>query len=44
MDFYEEIISNIDNDSIIHLMTELGADRYVEREDWHGRPLAQSAD
>ena len=33
MDFYEEIISNIDNDSIIHLMTELGADRYIERED-----------
>ena len=33
MDFYEEIISNIDDNSIIHLMTELGADRYIERED-----------
>ena len=31
---YAEIISNLNTDSIIHLMTELGADRYDDREDF----------
>lgn len=31
---YAEIISNLDTDSVIHLMTELGADRYDDREDF----------
>lgn len=31
---YAEIISNLDTDSVIHLMTELGADRYDNREDF----------
>jgi len=31
---YVEIISNLDTDSVIHLMTELGADRYDDREDF----------
>ena len=31
---YEEIISNIDDDAIIHLMQELGADRYEDRGDF----------
>ena len=28
---YAEIISNLDTDSVIHLMTELGADRYEDK-------------
>lgn len=31
---YAEIISNLDTDSVIHLMTELGADRYDDRGDF----------
>lgn len=31
---YAEIISNLNTDSVIHLMTELGADRYDDREDF----------
>ena len=31
---YAEIISNLNTDSIIHLMTELGADRYDDRGDF----------
>lgn len=31
---YAEIISNLNTDSVIHLMTELGADRYDDREDY----------
>lgn len=31
---YAEIISNLDTDSVIHLMTELGADRYDDKGDF----------
>lgn len=31
---YAEIISNLNTDSVIHLMTELGADRYDDRGDF----------
>ena len=31
---YAEIISNLDTNSVIHLMTELGADRYDDRGDF----------
>lgn len=31
---YAEIISNLDTDSVIHLMTELGADRYEDKGDF----------
>ena len=31
---YAEILSNLDTDSVIHLMTELGADRYDDRGDF----------
>ena len=31
---YAKIIENLNTESIIHLMTELGADRYSETDDY----------
>ena len=31
---YEDIVANLEVESVIHLMTELGADRYIERDSY----------